>query len=160
MKKYLVAIALMIACQTTFAQSTKDIFEEFGKEWNAESVSISPFLMNIGRLFMDSDTPEIAKSINSMKVLDLEDCSNKVKARFNEKVNNLQLKGYETMIQAIEDGEKVRILTRIENNTVRELLIVCTGNDDCALIQLNGKIKKEDIAELVNEETKKRKDGR
>ena len=160
MKKYLVATALIIACQSTFAQSTKDIFEEFGKEWNAESVSISPFLMNIGRLFMDSDTPEIAKSINSMKVLDLEDCSNKVKARFNEKVNNLQLKGYETMIQAIEDGEKVRILTRIENNTVRELLIVCTGNDDCALIQLNGKIKKEDIAELVNEETKKRKDGR
>ena len=160
MKKYLVATALIIACQSTFAQSTKDIFEEFGKEWNAESVSISPFLMNIGRLFMDSDTPEIAKSINSMKVLDLEDCSNKVKARFNEKVNNLQLEGYETMIQAIEDGEKVRILTRIENNTVRELLIVCTGNDDCALIQLNGKIKKEDIAELVNEETKKRKDGR
>ena len=160
MKKYLVATALIIACQSTFAQSTKDIFEEFGKEWNAESVSISPFFMTIGRLFMDNDTPEIAKSINSMKVLDLEDCSNKVKARFNEKVNNLQLEGYETMIQAIEDGEKVRILTRIENNTVRELLIVCTGNDDCALIQLNGKIKKEDIAELVNEETKKRKDGR
>ena len=160
MKKYLVAIALMIACQNTFAQSTKDIFEEFGKEWNAESVSIPSFLMSIGRLFMDDDTPEIAKSIDFMKVLDLEDCSSKVKARFNEKVNNLQLEGYETMIQTIENGEKVRILTRIENNTVRELLIVCTGNDDCALIQLNGKIKKEDIAELVNEETKKRKNGR
>ena len=160
MKKYLVAIALMIACQSTFAQSTKDIFEEFGKEWNAESVSISPFLMTIGRLFMDSDTPDIAKSIRSIKVLDLEDCSSKVKTRFNEKVNNLQLEGYETMIQTIEDGEKVRILTRMENDDIRELLIVCTGNDDCALIQLNGKIKKEDIAELVNEETKKRKNGR
>ena len=34
MKKYLVAIALMIACQSTFAQSTKDIFEEFGKDAN------------------------------------------------------------------------------------------------------------------------------
>lgn len=160
MKKYLVAIALMIACQSTFAQSTTAIFEEFGKEWNAESVSISPFLMTIGRLFMDDDTPDIAKSIRSMKVLDLEDCSSKVKERFNEKVNNLQLEGYETMIQTIENGEKVRILTRIENNAVRELLIVCTGNDDCALIQLNGKIKKEDIAEIVNEETRKRKDGR
>ena len=160
MKKYLVAIALMIACQTTFAQSTKDLFEEFGKEWNAESVSISPFLMTIGHLFMDSDTPDIAKSIRSMKVLDLEDCSSKVKTRFNEKVNNLQLEGYETMIQTIENGEKVRILTRMENDAIRELLIVCTGNDDCALIQLNGKIKKEDIAELVNEETKKRKNGR
>ena len=160
MKKYLVAIALMIACQNTFAQSTKEIFEEFGKEWNAESVSIPSFIMSIGRLFMDDDTPEIAKSIDFMKILDLEDCSSKVKARFNEKVNNLQLEGYETMIQTIENGEKVRILTRIEDNTVRELLIVCTGNDDCALIQLNGKIKKEDIAELVNEETKKRKNGR
>ena len=160
MKKYLVAIALMIACQNTFAQSTKDIFEEFGKEWNAESVTISPFLMTIGRLFMDNDTPNIVKSIRSMKVLDLEDCSNKVKTRFNEKVNSLQLEGYETMIQTIENGEKVRILTRMENDAIRELLIVCTGNDDCALIQLNGKIKKEDIAELVNEETKKRKNGR
>ena len=160
MKKYLVAIALMIACQNTFAQSTKDIFEEFGKEWNAESVTISPFLMTIGRLFMDNDTPDIVKSIRSMKVLDLEDCSNKVKTRFNEKVNSLQLEGYETMIQTIDNGEDVRILSRMENDAIRELLIVCTGNDDCALIQLNGKIKKEDIAELVNEETKNRKNGR
>ena len=83
MKKYLVAIALMIACQNTFAQSTKEIFEEFGKEWNAESVSIPSFIMSIGRLFMDDDTPEIAKSIDFMKILDLEDCSSKVKARFN-----------------------------------------------------------------------------
>ena len=160
MKKFLVAIALMMACQNTFAQSTKDIFEEFGKEWNAESVTISPFLMTIGRLFMDNDTPDIVKSIRSMKVLDLEDCSNKVKTRFNEKVNSLQLEGYETMIQTIDNGENVRILSRMENDAIRELLIVCTGNDDCALIQLNGKIKKEDIAELVNEETKNRKNGR
>lgn len=156
MKKYLIAIALMIIYQTTFAQSTKDIFEEFGKEWNAESVTISPFLMSLGRLFMDSDTPEITKSIRSMKVLDLEDCSDKVKERFNRKINNLQSEGYETMIQTIDNGEKVRILTRLEKDVIRELLIVCTGNDDCALIQLNGKIKKENIAQLVNEETKKR----
>lgn len=156
MKKYLIAIALMIIYQTTFAQSTKDIFEEFGKEWNAESVTISPFLMSLGRLFMDSDTPEITKSIRSMKVLDLEDCSDKVKERFNRKINNLQSEGYETMIQTIDNGEKVRILTRIEKDVIRELLIVCTGNDDCALIQLNGKIKKENIAQLVNEETRKR----
>lgn len=156
MKKYLIAIALMIIYQTTFAQSTKDIFEEFGKEWNAESVTISPFLMSLGRLFMDSDTPEITKSIRSMKVLDLEDCSDKVKERFNRKINNLQSEGYETMIQTIDNGEKVRILTRLEKDVIRELLIVCTGNDDCALIQLNGKIKKENIAQLVNEETRKR----
>lgn len=85
MKKIIATIALTIVCQYTLAQNTKDIFEEFGKEWNAESVSISPFLMTIGRLFMDSDTPEIAKSIRSMRVLDLEDCTSKVKERFTQK---------------------------------------------------------------------------
>lgn len=156
MRKYLIAIILMITYQTTFAQSTKDIFDEFGKEWNAESVSISPFMMSFGKLFMDNDTPEITRSVRSMKILDLEDCSDKVKERFNRKVNNLQLEGYETMIQTIDNGEKVRILVRMEKEVIRELLIVCTGSDDCALILLNGKIKKEDINELVNEETKKR----
>lgn len=161
MKKYLVAIAMTIACQTTFAQSTQELFEEFGKEYNAESINVSPFLMSIGRLFMDNDTPTIAKRIKSMKILDLEDCSESVKARFSMQANNLHLEGYEPMIQVNEDGEKVRIFALPHKQGIKELLFICTGGDDCALIQLKGNIRKEDIAELVNEQTsKKRENGR
>lgn len=160
MKTYLMAIAVMIACQSTFAQSTQDLFDEFDKEYNAESVSISPFLMSIGRLFMDNDTPTIAKRIKSMKVLDLEDCTDSVKARFTEKANKLQLGGYEPMLQVNEDGEKVRIFALPYKKGIKELILVCTGNDDCALIHMKGKIRKEDIAKLVNEQTSKKKNGR
>ena len=159
MRTYLIAIAMMIACQSTIAQNTQDLFEEFGKEYNAETVSISPFLMSIGRLFMDNDTPTIAKRIKSMKVLDLEDCTDSVKARFAERANKLQLERYEPMLQVNEDGEKVRIFARPNKKGIKELLFICTGNENCTLIQMKGNIRKEDIAELVNEQTSK-KDGR
>lgn len=159
MKKIIAVLALVIACQSTFAQSTQELFDEFGKEYNAESVSISPFLMSIGRLFMDNDTPTIAKRIKSLRVLDLEDCTDSVKARFTERTNKLQLEGYEPMIQVNEDGEKVRIFALPNKKGIKELLIICTGSDECTLIQMKGKIRKEDIAELVNEQTSK-KNGR
>ncbi len=159
MKKYLAAIAVMIVCQTTFAQSTDAIFAEFKKESCAESGCISPLLMAFGRMFMDSDAPKAAKNICSMKVLDLEECPDNVKERFIRRLNDLSREGYETLIQTQQDGEKVRIMTKKKNNVIRELLIVCTGQGDCTLIQMNGKIKKENIAELVNEQTSKRKNG-
>ena len=159
MKTYLLAIAMIIACQSTFAQSTQDLFDEFGKEYNAESISISPFLMSIGRLFMDNDTPTIAKQIKSIKILDLEDCTDSVKTRFGERTNKQKLEGYEPMIQVNEDGEKVRIFALPYKERIKELLLICTGDDDCTLIQMKGNIRKEDIAELVNEQTRK-KNGR
>lgn len=159
MKKIITTLALIIACQGTFAQNIQNLFDEFGKEYQAESISISPFLMWIGKCFMSNDTPTIAKRIKSMRILDLEDCTQQVKERFSEQVSQLQLEGYEPMIQVKEDGEKVQIFALPHKNGIKELLLVCTGEGDCAFIQMKGKIRQEDIAELVNEQTV-RKNGR
>lgn len=48
---------------------------------------------------------------------------------------------------------------KIKKEVIRELLLVCTGNEDCTLIQINGKFTKDDIDKLVNQETRK-KNGR
>ena len=159
MKKIIATLALFIACQATFAQNIDTLFEKFSKEQQAESVSIPPFMMSLGKLFMSNEDLSIAKGISSLRILDLEDCPTNVKERFSEQVNKLHLEGYEPMIQVNEDGEKVRIFALPYKDSIKELLLVCSGKDDCALIQMKGKIKKEDIAQLVNEQTSK-KDGR
>ena len=159
MKKIIATLALIIACQSTFAQNIDTLFEKFSKEQQAESVSIPPFMMSLGKLFMSDEDLSIAKGIWSLRILDLEDCPTTVKERFSEQVNKLHLEGYEPMIQVNEDGEKVRIFALPYKDSIKELLLVCSGKDDCALIQMKGKIKKEDIAQLVNEQTSK-KDGR
>ena len=159
MKKIIATLALIIVCQGIFAQNIDTLFEKFSKEQQAESVSIPPFMMSLGKLFMSDEDLSIAKGISSLRILDLEDCPTTVKERFSEQVNKLHLEGYEPMIQVNEDGEKVRIFALPYKDSIKELLLVCSGKDDCALIQMKGKIKKEDIAQLVNEQTSK-KDGR
>ena len=159
MKKIIATLALIIVCQGIFAQNIDTLFEKFSKEQQAESVSIPPFMMSLGKLFISDEDLSIAKGIRSLRILDLEDCPTTVKERFSEQVNKLHLEGYEPMIQVNEDGEKVRIFALPYKDSIKELLLVCSGKDDCALIQMKGKIKKEDIAQLVNEQTSK-KDGR
>lgn len=157
MKKILFTLVILVLSQLGYAQDSEDIFREFGNEKNAECVTISPFLMSIGKMFAkDKEDSKMLSKIKSLKVLDLEECSQSVRSRFASKMEKLRLKGYETMVQVNDEGEKVHILMKIKKDEIRKLLIVCAGTDDCALVQLKGNISKNDLAELVNSETTKR----
>ena len=119
MKKYILALALLFVCHIGFAQDLNSLFDEFKKEPNADCISISPFMMAIGKMFMG---------------------------------NAQRIKDYETLVQVNDEGEKVHILAKSKNDVIRELLIVCTGNGDCTLVQLKGKVSKEKIAKLLAKE--------
>lgn len=86
----------------------------------------------------------------------MESCTQSVKERFSKKVKRLSLKGYDELMRVNDEGEKVRVLMKAKKETIRELLFVCTGKEDCTLVQINGKFTKEDIDKLVNQETKKK----
>ncbi len=155
MKKLTILLTALLLAQATWAVDIKAVFDEFKDTPRAEYVSISPFLMKIGKCFIDEeDGPEmaLAKQIHSMKVLDLEDCAPEVKARFTKRIADLNRDGYETLMRVNEKGEKVNILVKEKKNVIREMLIVCAGPDDCTLVLFKGKFKTEDIDRLINEE--------
>ena len=106
MKKIILAFIVVMACQTGVAQNVDALYNYFKDEKGVESVSVSPLLMKFARLFMDEDDKSnpLIKGVNSVKVLDLEECSEKVKERFTKEVAKLNLNGYETWLQAKEDG--------------------------------------------------------
>lgn len=161
MKKYVIVLVWMAICQTGFAQSAESLFNYFKDEKGVESVSISPFLMKFARLFMDEDDKNnpMIKGINSVQVLDLEDSPKNVQERFAKEVKKLKLNGYETWIQAKEDGETVKIVAKVKDDIVCELLILTTGDDDCSLMLIKGKIKRNDIQAVI-EDDKIKIDGR
>ena len=154
MKKYAVALILTVICQTGFAQSAESLFNYFKNEKGMESVSVSPFLMKFARLFMDEEDKNnpMIKGINSVQVLDLEESPKEVQERFAKEVKKLNLNGYETWIQAKEDGETVKIVAKVKDDVVRELLILSTGDDNCALVLMKGKIKREDIQAIIDDD--------
>lgn len=157
MRIYSLLILLLVA-QLSFATNVKTLFNEFRSQPKAEYVSVPPILMWIGRKFMDpkDKEQEIASRIRSIQVLDLESCSAKVKERFNRKVANLNCSGYETLIQVKEDGENVLIIAKEKNGIFKEFVVVCSGDEDCALILFKGNFREEDIAALAQQETEKR----
>lgn len=162
MKKYLFILLLALgAARSIQAGNVNAIFREFKEEHKAEYVSIPSFVMKLGTMLADKDDEAdgLASKISSVKVLDLEDCSPAVKARFRKRLANLKDDEYETLMHVNDDGDKVRILMKQKKDIVRELLIVCEGDEDCALILLKGKFRLEDIDGLVEQETGKRHGG-
>lgn len=161
MNKYIFTLLILLTCQLAYGQSIDNLFDEFGKEPNAECVRISPFMMSIGRLFASNgEDGKVMRKIKSLKVLDLEECPNEVKERFGKQAGKATIENYEELMRINDQGDKVRVLTKMQKETIRELLLVCTGNGNCTLIQINGKFTKDDIDKLVNEETGKRHGSR
>ena len=153
MKKYAIILMLTFVCQTSFAQSVESIYDDFKNEKGVESVNVSPMLMKFARLFMskeDKDNP-IMKGINSIRVLNLEESPKEVQERFIKEMGDLDLNGYETWIQAKDDGDNVKIMAKTKDDIVKELLVLTTGKDNCALVMMKGNIKQEDMQAIVSE---------
>lgn len=154
MKKTIVTLALMIACQGLFAQNIDDIFNQFKDKEGAEYINIPPFVLKLGRLFSDKDIKEnrLMKGVKTIKVLDMESCSSSVKKELQHGINQLEKNGYETLVRTKENDDVVNLLAKMDKDTIKELIIFFTDDNECGLTLMKGKIKKEDINVMINED--------
>ena len=137
MKKIIATLALIIACQGIFAQNIKSIINEFKEVKGVEYTKVPRWTLHLGN----------NKGVKSICYLDLGSCPSKVKEDFRQKVN--QLEGYEVLFRGKEDGEMYKLLAKMNNEVIRELIILITGKDDCGLTLMKGKIKKENINGMI-----------
>ena len=155
MKKTIAILAMTMAFQGTFAQNIDTLFSQFKDKEGADYMNIPTLVVKFMRTFMKSNNDRsyhFTKGINSIKVLDMEDCTQKVKAEFLQEANKLNLNGYETLVQTKEDGEEVKLVAKMDEEDISELIILITGKDDCGLTLLKGKIKKEDINVMMTDD--------
>ena len=155
MKKIIATLALIIACQATFAQNIDTLFSQFKDKEGADYMNIPTLMLKFMRTFTKSNNDKsyrFIKGIKSVKVLDMEDCTQEVKAEFLQEVQKLHLNGYETLLQTKEDGEEVQLIAKMDEENINDLIILITGKDDCGLTFMKGKIKKEDINVMMTDD--------
>ena len=155
MKKIIATLALIIACQATFAQNIDTLFSQFKDKEGADYMNIPTLMLKFMRTFTKSNNDKsyrFIKGVKSVKVLDMEDCTQEVKAEFLQEAKKLKLSGYETLLQTKEDGEEVQLIAKMDEENINDLIILITGKDDCGLTLMKGKIKKEDINVMMNDE--------
>ena len=155
MKKIIATLALIIACQATFAQNIDTLFSQFKDKEGADYMNIPTLMLKFMRTFTKSNNDKsyrFIKGIKSVKVLDMEDCTQEVKAEFLQEAKKLKLSGYETLLQTKEDGEEVQLIAKMDEENINDLIILITGKDECGLTLMKGKIKKEDINVIMTDD--------
>lgn len=160
MKKSILTLLFIMTASLAMAQKTtaSQLFKTYKGKAGVEYVHIPKMLIKLGYAAAKNNAEdkeerqmaEIMKRIDSINVLSLEDCSAASKQSFEKDAEKLKIDGYESLIKANDEGEKVNILLRQKGDIIHEMLILAIDNDDCALVQINGKIRPEDIQQLIN----------
>ena len=146
------------ACLSAQAQQSDFIFNKFKNAKAAEYVVVDQSMLNAsqgkGLNVMDGKVQlggDISKNISSIKVLDLGKCRKKLQKAVLDRANGLKNNGYEVLVSAMEKDSKALILDRSKGDNIVEILIYGFDKEDndCALVQFKGSIKKKELKELI-----------
>ena len=86
--------------------------------------------------------------VNGIEILEFDNCAQEVKDRLSTAIRNLRDPDYETMVTANERDSRTKVLVKIKEDMIRELVIFTTGNDN-ALIRIKGKISPSDLDRVI-----------
>lgn len=162
MKRIMTLLLIMAtAMQMVSAKSLGRLIEDYRYQKNAEFFHVTPLLMKMARTAMghkaqSCEEGRLVRKIKSIRTLDLEECSVDVKRRFSADVQKLEMNDYEPLVTSCDDGETVKIMMKAKGDVIRELVIICSDCNDCALVWLNCKVKRDEIQSLVDMQTKQR----
>lgn len=157
----LVAILWLPAAFDTKAYTTDDLYKEFSSASKAEAVNINSFVMWLAKRCIGNDPDaEVVKKINSVRVIDLESCPPEVKKRFANRAATVTVDDMEDLVNVNEDGNKVKILAKINKDKIHKLLVMCYGQDDCCLVEISGKFDMSDLDGVVKSQMPRHDDRR
>jgi len=158
MKRILLIAAVLLSALTGFAHQksgadgVSNLFWDFMHCKNAEYVHVPKVLLKLAVVAMDKDDMEDAqflKRISSVRVLDLEECSEKIKRNFTERVRNFKAKGYEELVRQKSKDEHTLVLMKVKKEYIRELVVITCDGEDCTLVQIKGKIRPDEVEDVI-----------
>ena len=155
MKKTILAMILMFGFQMSQAQTVNNIFSEFQDEAGAVCVKVPWLPIKLIGLFADDEDKAIIQRINSIRVLELSDCTDKVQERFAARMRTLKMDDYESLLTMKDDGNNVRMWGRMEGDDIRELVIGVSGDGDALLCCIKGQLSMDDINISMSDNTVK-----
>ena len=159
MKKVMMMAVLAFMAMSVQAQMSVDgLMKKYKNSPKAEYVHVPKVMITLAKAIKTGDADDYTKylkNIDSIKVLDMEDCSNAVKQQFFKDVARLKTTGYEELVTAKEADEQTVIMVKRSKTGIKELVIVDSGDDDAALIQILGNIKNSEIQKIVAKKKKK-----
>ncbi|MDD3968726.1 MAG: DUF4252 domain-containing protein [Proteiniphilum sp.] len=129
------------------AQTTlNELYREFAGAEKVTKVNLNGLALMLAKPFMEKHS---GGKLTSIRVLSLEECPQEVKERFSRAALSFHDDQYELFLNTNDKDEKARIFVKIEDQLIREMVILTMG-DDPALVHLKGKFNPSDIDQMNN----------
>ena len=156
-------LLLVLGCVSGQAQKTADdIFAQFKEAEGVQSITLpdSLFRSKIQAAMPDSMSAEDAKKlqaitrIGEIKILAIEgENAGKLIGKIGRCMDKLLKKGYEVLVSTNNEDESVRVLTRMEGENLREMLVWQTEKDDDEmeghLVLMSGNFSRGDMQTII-----------
>ena len=99
----------------------------------------------------DSGDEKLAKlkMLDSIVVLNFEDCDKSLIEQFEKMTANLKALGYDVLVDTSEDGDRTSILYRMDDECMTELLVRHIEADEAQLVRLTGHFNKDDWNKII-----------
>ena len=140
------------------AQSLNRFFQKYDDDNRFESVSVGKLLFNLALLSNDikGEERELLATLRKVKILTTNE---NAQPEFTSKVMRdlhkvIGKDDFENLVQVREKGEKVNIYTRMNGDYFTDLLIEVQDAGELNLIWINGKLTRNLIEKLQNDNNK------
>lgn len=155
MKKISLITTLLLLSIAALAQDGKSIYNKYSDEKNVSAVYISPSMFRLMGSIPEIDMPDgdinISPYIKEMSGMYLIDSENpKINASLAEDAQKMISKGkYELLMEAKEDGERVRIYIVPEGEFITSFVMTATEPGECVFISIEGKLLRKDLEKIL-----------
>lgn len=152
MRKLLFTAAMLLVCQFVAAQTVERIIEKFKNEDNVTCVNLPKSLIGIAKVAVDDEkTAQILEKIDAIRLIVIDEVSGSTRRKFNKEVKKLDFSGYDEMLRTKDDGETVKIMSKLgDGENISDLIVLTDERDECVLIHIEGSISPEDVQALVD----------
>ena len=149
------AIAAMLICAASFAQSGKSIYNKYSDKSKVSAVYISPAMFRMMGQLPEIDTPDgdfniapVVKEMSGLYMIDSENPSinEALRADVEKYISN---GSYELLMEAKEEGELVRLYTVGDKDTVNSFVMTAFEKDECVFLCIEGRIPRKELEELI-----------
>lgn len=155
MKKISLITTLLLLSIAALAQDGKSIYNKYSDEKNVSAVYISPSMFRLMGSIPEIDMPDgdinLSPYIKEMSGMYLIDSENpKINASLAEDAQKMISKGkYELLMEAKEDGERVRIYIVPEGEFITSFVMTATEPGECVFISIEGKLLRKDLEKIL-----------
>ena len=149
MKKVLFTLAMVLMGTMAHAQSIDKFISQFEGNNDAQVVRMDKNMIKkeLGNDSNDEEDRKLAEKADSMNVLVISSNKDKTAELFDNTLPDLEKEGYEKMINVNQDASKVKILSKTNETSIKEIIIIVSDNKQRVGTQLIN--ENEEISKLV-----------